>query len=282
MDIVHDFIADSLHEYFPAVHKDSIFTQIGIYYGILSVGGMVMYLFFASLSYWFFFMWKAHLFYPDTIPKEKLAAQRRHEISISLNSLPFMAILMLPFPVLSYRGYSRIYRDVDDYGWAYFFFSIPFFLFFTDGLIYFVHRGLHHPLIYKRIHKPHHTYRWTTPFSSHAFHPIDGFSQGVPYYLFIFIFPFHNLLWVAMFLFVNFWTIAIHDQVDFGFFNRVINSTDHHTIHHVDFLFNYGQYFTFWDRLGGSYRPAKQTHTFWGERVAPPPKDAGKAKGKAA
>lgn len=36
--------------------------------------------------------------HPDTIPKEKLAAQRRHEISISLNSLPFMAILPRPWP----------------------------------------------------------------------------------------------------------------------------------------------------------------------------------------
>lgn len=35
---------------------------------VSAVGGMVMYLFFASLSYWFFFMWKAHLFWPAVGP----------------------------------------------------------------------------------------------------------------------------------------------------------------------------------------------------------------------
>ena len=94
--------------------------------------------------------------------------------------------------------------------------SVPLFLFVTDMFIYFIHRGLHHPLVYRRIHKPHHTYRWTTPYSSHAFAPLDGFSQGVPYYIFTFIFPFHNWLWLVMFLFVNFWTISIHDQVRYG------------------------------------------------------------------
>jgi len=240
---------------------------MALFYFMLSIGGMLMYLTLASLSYWFFFVWKADIFYPSTIPRDKLRDQTNREIAIALKSLPIMAILMLPFPVLAYRGYSRLYYSVEDYGWAYFFFSIPFFLFVTDSLIYFIHRGLHHSLIYRYIHKPHHTYRWTTPYSSHAFHPVDGFSQGVPYYLFIFVFPFHYTLWIAMFLFVNFWTISIHDQVDFGFLNTVFNSTDHHTIHHVDFLYNYGQYFTLWDRLGGSYRHANQTHNFLGERV---------------
>lgn len=27
----------------------------------------------------------------------------------------------------------------------------------------------------------------------------------------------------------------------------------HHTIHHSKFLYNYGQFFTFWDRIGGTH-----------------------------
>jgi lathosterol oxidase len=34
----------------------------------------------------------------------------------------------------------------------------------------------------------------------------------------------------------------------------VINTTAHHTVHHLYFNYNYGQYFTFWDKLGGSHR----------------------------
>lgn len=57
------------------------------------------------------------------------------------------------------RGYSKLYDNIDDYGWPYFFFSIFWFLFFIDGGIYWVHRWLHIPVIYKALHKPHHKVR---------------------------------------------------------------------------------------------------------------------------
>ncbi|CAG8843491.1 32811_t:CDS:1, partial [Racocetra persica] len=28
----------------------------------------------------------------------------------------------------------------------------------------------------------------------------------------------------------------------------------HHTLHHLYFNYNYGQYFTIWDKIGGSHR----------------------------
>eukprot|EP01012_Entosiphon_sulcatum_P004356 TRINITY_DN11687_c0_g1_i1.p2 TRINITY_DN11687_c0_g1~~TRINITY_DN11687_c0_g1_i1.p2 ORF type:complete len:279 (+),score=87.20 TRINITY_DN11687_c0_g1_i1:40-837(+) len=264
MDVIHDAIADALHPVLPQVfNKGQLTSQMLIYYLMLCVGGFLAYITFASLSFFFFFHLRGAKYYPKTIPRAKLWQQVRHEIRITLTSLPFMAILMLPFPVLSHRGYSRVYRSVDDYGWPYLVASVPLFIAFTDMLIYFVHLGLHHHLVYKHIHKLHHTYRWTTPFSSHAFHPVDGFAQGVPYYIFLFLFPLHHKLFVCLFLFVNFWTISIHDQVDFGVFNTILNSTDHHTIHHVEFKYNYGQYFTVWDRICGTHKQAKKTHSLW-------------------
>jgi len=44
-----------------------------------------------------------------------------------------------------YQGRSRIYRNIDDYGWPYFIFSIFAFLIFSDFLIYWIHRILHWP-----------------------------------------------------------------------------------------------------------------------------------------
>ena len=35
---------------------------------------------------------------------------------------------------------------------------------------------------------------------------------------------------------------------------NVINGPAHHTLHHLYFTVNYGQYFTWADRWGGSYR----------------------------
>ncbi|KAH8160903.1 hypothetical protein CIB48_g7330 [Xylaria polymorpha] len=92
-----------------------------------------------------------------------------------------------------------------------------------------------------------------TPFASHAFHPIDGFSQSFPYHLYPILFPLNKYASVALFVFVNFWTIMIHDG-EYVADSPVINGAACHTMHHLYFNYNYGQYTTLWDRLGGSYR----------------------------
>lgn len=110
--------------------------------------------------------------------------------------------------------------------------------------------------VHQLFHKPHHIWKIPTPFASHAFHPVDGFLQGFPYHLYPFLFPLHKVLYLALYVFVNIWTISIHDgnyRVPAAL-TSVINGAAHHTDHHLFFEYNYGQYFTLWDRLGGSYR----------------------------
>lgn len=140
-------------------------------------------------------------------------------------------------------------------GWLGIILSVFTFILFTDCLIYWIHRGLHHRLIYTTIHKPHHLWKVPTPYASHAFHPIDGFMQSVPYHIYVFLFPLHKLLYLALYVGVNIWTVSIHD----GCFKvptllqPVINGAAHHTDHHLLYTCNYGQYLTLWDRLCGSF-----------------------------
>ncbi|KAJ3048441.1 Lathosterol oxidase [Rhizophlyctis rosea] len=81
----------------------------------------------------------------------------------------------------------------------------------------------------------------------------DGYFQSLPYHIFVFLFPMHCWLYLAAFIFVQCWTISIHDGAYFTS-HPWINGSAHHTIHHLEFNYNYGQYFTLWDRIGGSYR----------------------------
>uniref|UniRef100_A0A6B2LDP0 Fatty acid hydroxylase domain-containing protein n=1 Tax=Arcella intermedia TaxID=1963864 RepID=A0A6B2LDP0_9EUKA len=235
------------------------------------IGAVFFYFTLASASYYLFFVWKKERFYPATSmmtrdPKE-LARQVRTEIGIAMRSFPVMSVAFSPFTFGVTRGWSKMYHDVGDYGWGYFFLSIILFLVVTDCMIYWIHLGLHTNWMYQNVHKPHHTYRFTTPYSSHAFHWADGFAQGIPYYIFVYLFPLQSTLWLALFMFVNFWTIMIHDQVDFTGHLHFIQSTGHHTIHHRDFKYNYGQYFTFWDYLNGTLRNSPRTHDWHGNRV---------------
>ncbi|KNC84177.1 hypothetical protein SARC_03599 [Sphaeroforma arctica JP610] len=85
-----------------------------------------------------------------------------------------------------------LYDDVEEYGFPYLVFSMLAFLMFVDFGIYWIHRGLHIPIVYKYIHKLHHKWLVPTPFASHAFNWLDGFSQSSPYHIFVFIVPLHK------------------------------------------------------------------------------------------
>jgi lathosterol oxidase len=54
----------------------------------------------------------------------------------------------------------------------------------------------------RRSARQHHTWLVPTPFASHAFHPVDGFMQGLPYSLFIFIMPLNKYVHLGMFILV--------------------------------------------------------------------------------
>jgi len=209
---------------------------------------LIVYFIFASLSYIF-------VFDKNTFKHPKfLKNQIKMEIAQASISLPIMAIFTAPVFLAEVRGYSKLYDLTSEgpgtwYNWI----QVPFFLLFTDFWIYLIHRGLHHPLIYKTLHKPHHKWIIPTPYASHAFHPIDGFSQSVPYHVFPFLFPLQKFLYVGLFVFINIWTIFIHDG-EYIANSPIINGSACHTMHHLYFNYNYGQYTTLWDRLGGSYR----------------------------
>ena len=141
-------------------------------------------------------------------------------------------------------------------GWVGVILSTLTFILFTDCLIYWIHRGLHSRLLYKRLHKTHHLWKVSTPFASHAFHPVDGFVQSFPYHLYVFLFPMHKYVYLLMFVMVNFWTVSIHDG-DFRvprFLKSMVNGSAHHSDHHMYYNYNYGQFFTLWDKIGGSFR----------------------------
>ncbi|KPP79385.1 lathosterol oxidase-like [Scleropages formosus] len=219
---------------------------------VTNLGAAILYLLLGSLSYYFIF--------DHNLMKHPqfLENQVRREIKYTMSSLPWISIPTVALFFAEVRGYSKLYGNDSEspLGWLDLIFSSISFLLFTDMCIYWIHRFLHHKVIYKRFHKPHHVWKITTPFASHAFHPVDGFMQSLPYHIYPFLFPLHKVLYLLLYVFVNIWSISIHDG-DYrvpSLLEKVINGSAHHTDHHLFFDYNYGQYFTLWDRIGGSYR----------------------------
>ena len=86
---------------------------------LFPIVGMIIYFIFSSLSYQF-------IFNHDMMKHPRfLKNQVKQEFQSSLSAFPLMPLLTLPWFLGEIRGYSKMYDDVDEYGWAYFFLSIP-------------------------------------------------------------------------------------------------------------------------------------------------------------
>ncbi|KCV71582.1 hypothetical protein H696_02521 [Fonticula alba] len=219
---------------------------------LLTLGAIVMYLITSTISYLIFFVWLRDKYYPETA-EQPFPGQEKLEIQMALWSCPWIGVLTAPFVFLEVWGYSRLYENLSDYPLWYIPVQIILFIFFTDTGIYWIHRLEHDiPFLYKYVHKPHHIWKVPTPFAALAFHPVDGWLQSTPYHIAVFLFPVHKHVYLGLFVFVQLWTIMIHDGVDFSPFD-FINGSAHHTHHHLRFVYNYGQFFTFWDRLCGTH-----------------------------
>ena len=257
-----DLILEKLDNYFltPYVypsdwHADDWKRQLLTLFLLMNVGGWLLYIISASFSYVFIF--DRRLMHHPLI----LQNQIRREIKVATCSIPFMAVPTIFIFLLEVKGYSKLYwYDRPQQTWGNFVLeigcSVTLFLLFTDFLIYWIHRWLHHKSVYKYLHKTHHLWKVPTPYASHAFHPIDGFLQSCPYHIYPFLFPLHKIVYLSLFLAVNFWTVSIHDG-DYrvpDILKPFVNGSAHHTDHHLLYNHNYGQFFTLWDRIGGSFR----------------------------
>lgn len=165
---------------------------------------MIMYLVGSFVLYHTIFD-KRLLQHPRYLPN-----QVQMEIKQGISAIPVISILTVPFFLAEIRGWSKLYDFSSEAPfWAYTYLQCALFILFTDSGIYWIHRGLHHPSVYRWLHKPHHKWAVPTPFASYAFHPLDGWSQSLPYHIFPMLFPLQKTAYLGLFAFVTMWTVLI-------------------------------------------------------------------------
>ncbi len=152
--------------------------------------------------------------------------------------------------------YDNVYSDISTYGWSYFCLSIFLLLVIDDTYFYWAHRLLHHPQLFRRVHKVHHYSIDPTPFSTYSFHPLEAAILFFGYRLTPSIIPVHNLaisLWLLLTL-LNAIVIHLGYEIYPRWFtkSRLTNwktPSTHHNMHHAKVHGNYGLIFTWWDKL---------------------------------
>jgi Delta7-sterol 5-desaturase len=265
MDYALDFCDE--HFFTPYVYPESwpadwYVRQFASLFVMTVAGGCLLYLSAATFSYYFLFDHEL-LKHPKILrDKNGVPNQVQQEIWVAVSGTPGMALPTALLFLAEVNGGSKLYDRVDERGVGFLLLSLVSFILFTDCTIYWIHRGLHHPAIYTKLHKLHHKWKVPTPFASHAFHPIDGFLQSLPYHIYPFLFPLHKTLYLGLFVLINLWSTSIHD----GLYcvpkalQPYVNGSAHHSDHHLFFNFNYGEYLTLWDRLGGSFKDPSAYH----------------------
>ena len=206
--------------------------------------------------------WRAGLQRRKIQTREASLADRRREILTSLRT----AFIFSLNGILIYLGVTHgIMTMHESVGRG----DIPYLVVSTVGVIlahdtyfYWTHRAMHHPKLFRWFHRTHHRSITPTPFAAYAFDVPEAAVQSMFGPLWLLIVPMHQLgmLFFASFMIIR--NVMGHAGVElmprcladsrwFGW----INSTTHHDLHHSSFRYNYGLYFTWWDRLMGTEHP---------------------------
>jgi lathosterol oxidase len=217
---------------------------------MLCVGGVGYYFLLAALFYGYLFKVRKAKYHPTHVPD---AAHNRRSMKWSVISILGNAVLTAPIHWAVANGYSQVYYDITAHSLWWIPAQMALVLVISETAIYWTHRALHSDLLYHRVHGVHHSFKVTTSWSGVAFNPLDSFAQGLPHHLCLFLFPMHVGIYLTFLAFVTMWAVMIHDRVSWVRWAG-INYTGHHTLHHWFSDYNYGQFFTAWDRLMGTYR----------------------------
>jgi len=192
------------------------------------------------------------------IPK----GQIRREILASMRTTIIFSLTGLGVAVGASFGVMQL-ESVADQGWLYFAFSLAVLIVAHDAWFYWTHRLLHDPRLFRRFHRLHHKSHAPTPFTSYAFNTGEAVLNAVYMPLILLVLPASIQ---ALILFgVHMMVRNAVGHCGFELFPARWNgrptfdwltTVTHHDLHHADARYNFGLYFSWWDRLMGTEHPA--------------------------
>jgi Delta7-sterol 5-desaturase len=159
------------------------------------------------------------------------------------------------------RPHTTFYSDPMDYGPTYLLLAFPIMIILHDAYFYWIHRLMHHPLLFRWFHLVHHKSSNPSPWAAYAFHPLEAILESLIFVIFLFTIPVNSIHLSLFFVFSLVYNVYGHLGFELypkGFsrhwLGKWINTSVCHNQHHQYFRGNYGLYFTFWDRMMGTLR----------------------------
>jgi Delta7-sterol 5-desaturase len=213
----------------------------------------------AGSLYWFLYLRRSSRFAFSTVAFGPIWSSIRSDVVLSMWSTGIFAVCASVMTSFYQLGYTRLYWDVAQYGWAYLGFSLVFVLFLQDTYFYFTHRLSHHPKGFQWLHQGHHHSKNPTPWTAFAFDPAEAMIQSIYLMVAVWLIPMHVSVLIAVVVVMSLGALVHHFGVRLfadSAFGRWLGGwmvgCTHHWLHHRKYSVHYGLYFTFWDRLLGT------------------------------
>lgn len=200
-------------------------------------------------------------------------ATRRDLFNALLGNLATTFLLILPpltigakhLPLLGINGDAPIPSSQN------ILLNLAFFLVIEDYLNYWLHRMLHLPWLYKRVHSVHHQYNAPFALAAAYAHPFETFLLSIPTFAGPLLVGPHMFTLLVWQLLRNYEAIDIHSgyelPVSFKPLFPLYAGADHHDYHHYMHSGNFASVFTWCDKLYGtdlgyeSFKSKKQKAT---------------------
>jgi sterol desaturase/sphingolipid hydroxylase (fatty acid hydroxylase superfamily) len=160
------------------------------------------------------------------------------------------------------NGFTEIYFNANEYPLWWLPLSLLIAMVVHETYYYWLHRAMHHPKLFRIIHKVHHDSNITSPWTAFSFHPLEGMLQAIFLPLLLLFLPVHVYVLLIHLTIMTFSSVINHLDIEVypknfnkHFIGRWLIGASHHSLHHKQFRYNYGLYFTFWDKCKKTESP---------------------------
>ncbi|MER3470708.1 MAG: sterol desaturase family protein [Chitinophagaceae bacterium] len=215
-------------------------------------------LFYATFYVWFPKKWQQRKINDRSYKKD----QFKKEVSWSCITAGLFALSGTITGILWQKGYTKVYLNATDYPLWWLPVSLLIAMVLHETYYYWLHRWMHQPKIFRIVHKVHHDSNITSPWTAFSFHPLEGLLQAVFLPLLLLILPMHLYVLIIKLTIMTFSSVINHLDIEIypknfhkHFIGRFLIGATHHSLHHKQFKYNYGLYFTFWDKLKNTESP---------------------------